>query len=176
MLRGWYFGDIVQRETHDKEPYELQKCADVNYRQAKLVEITEDGRKMDRLCKARNLSAQTMEALTRLERNIRFFFLCLILMYFRTLHVVQKEKESWMDAGDDEPLLSDERRAMLQEEKTAKHRKEAFDYAFRKFQFGAKSRQRKIAIEGREKVRLCYLCLYLSQTQFIRLSHTTSHT
>lgn len=168
MLQGWYFGTAVKEVNKVGElPHELQVFTTVNNRQAELVAITEEGKRVAQLSKIRNGSAQTMEALTRLERNIRFFFLCLIFMYFRTLHVVQKEKETWLNVVE-ETIMSEERKAMIQEEKAAEYRKEAFDYAFRKFQLGAKRRQRKAATEELQKVRQV-------QTHFLLTMHDIHH-
>jgi len=117
------------------------------------MEITDEGRKAAQLCRARNHSDQTLQTLARLETNIRFFFLCHIFMYFRTLHVVQQEKQSWLNSDPETLIISAERAAMIQEEKAAKMRKEAFDYAFRKFQLGAKSRKCKADVDALKKVR-----------------------
>ena len=153
MLDGWYFGENVEPKVPDgKQPYDLQKITAPYDRQAQLLQITEEGKMAHQLCRVRNHSIQTVQTLARLESNIRFFFLCLIFMYFRTLDMIQKEKQSWFNS-DEEPMISAERAKMIQEEKAAKMRKEAFDYAFQKFQLGAKSRKRKADLEALTKVR-----------------------
>jgi len=152
MLQGWYFRENIDEVTQDDtQCYKLHLFTALSDRRTKLMEITEDGRRKALICNARNESTQTMEVLMRLERNIRFFFLCLIFMYFRTIGVVQKQKVTWLNLED--PLISDERRVMIKEAEATKIRKEAFDCAFRKLQHGATSKQREVEAKARGKVR-----------------------
>jgi hypothetical protein len=151
MLKGWCFGEYAEGTVQEGNATIFPTDLIVD-QQRKLIDITSEGKTAALLRKAGDYKVENMQMLSRLEQNVKFFFLCLTLMYFRTVDVLKKEKLSWSD-NKNMQCSTTERAAITQEQNAEICRKEAFTHAFTKMRIGVRRKKSKADTEALKKVR-----------------------
>jgi len=155
MLQGWYFGE---RDTKDKRVLLVEDESSHEQRgslmdKASSVQLTSNS---EALLEARR-NDSTKEDLHSTETTMKYGLFCLTFAYFRALHVVRKEKATWKGTNDmcslrSGPTISEEKKKMIQEEKSAEHRRNRIELYMEKARVGEERTSQRLEMERLEKV------------------------
>ena len=107
--------------------------------------------------RAANANKETNDDLKSIENTMRYGIFLLTFMYFRALHLVRREKETWSGVHDAVTMakhtpLSAERMKMMEEERNAASRKARLDYYMEKARRGEEKKRAILEKERLEKV------------------------
>jgi len=163
MLQGWYFGE---RDTKDKRVLSVEDESSHEQRgslmdKASSVQLTSNS---EALLEARR-NDSTKEDLHSTETTMKYGLFCLTFAYFRALHVVRKEKATWNGSNNlcrlrSGPAISEEKKKMIQEEKSAECRRNRIELYMEKARIGEERKLQRLEKEQLEKVSCCMIVLF----------------
>ena len=154
MLKGWYFGEPENDEQTAiwaDEMFSHEERGTLRSR-ANSIQLSSN---TDAI-RAANVREETKDNLKSIENSMRYGIFCLTFMYFRALHLVRREKETWRGAHDAVTMakrapLNAERLKMIDEERNAAYRKARMDDAMEKARKGEERKRLRLERERLEK-------------------------
>ena len=164
MLQGWYFGepdDDEQTITWADEVSSQEERTTLRSK-AHIIQLSSDADKI----RASNVKEDNDE-FKSIENRLRYGIFCLTFMYFRALHLVRREKETWRGAHDAVTMarrtpLSAERLKMIEEERNAAYRKARMDKAMEKARKGEERKRLRLERERLEEVSSSVVSILLN--------------
>ena len=179
MLDGWYFGERNENESNfcdvkkDKNNLlsytsainnEKFRCNNVPIQGAPSDNIATISKMAEDRTTDENISNEARmrkNNLAKIEINIKFGLFYIVFMYFRSIHLVRREKKSWsVESGkcdkQKNSILTAERKKMIKEEENRIARKEAMQYAMNKARIGEARKCQRKEKELEEKVRIFF--------------------
>jgi len=187
MLDGWYFGERESLECtvgyipslksdgpvrsgtesvkafsilnkRSRYPSDLVDDSRRGTQKEKIEPIT--GRAQERIAKESSKieAIHRRKALDTAEQSTKFGLFCVTFMYFRALHLVRTEKDSWSGRNDifglkenhatrSKRYLSEERVRMIEEKHNVSERKAKMDYAMAKARIGEERKNQRFEKE-----------------------------
>jgi hypothetical protein len=157
MLDGWYFGERDVVKSLPEEPA-FEETRGTLRSKAASIQLSSDA---DAL-RAAHTKNDNDDALKSIETKMRYGIFCLTFMYFRALHLVRREKETWRGVHDAVTLatrgpVSAERIKMIEEERNAAFRRARLDEAMEKARRGEERKRLRLERERIEKVCTAFL-------------------
>jgi hypothetical protein len=158
MLEGWFFGerdcveDTIAISDDDSPSFHERGTL---RSKANRIQLGSDA---DAL-RAANAMRDNDDDLKSFETTMRYGIFCLTFMYFRALHLVRREKETWRGANDAVTMakrapLSAERIKMIEEERNIAFRKARMEEAMEKARRGEEKKRLRLERERLEKVSI----------------------
>ncbi|KAL7508051.1 hypothetical protein ACHAXN_005128 [Cyclotella atomus] len=158
MLEGWFFGerDCVKDTitiSDDDSPRFRERGTLLS--KANRIQLSSNA---DAL-RAANAKKDNDDDLKQFETTMRYGIFYLTFMYFRALHLVRREKETWRGANDVVTMakkapLSAERIKMIEEERNIDFRKARMEEAMEKARRGEEKKRLRLERERLEKARI----------------------
>jgi hypothetical protein len=158
MLEGWFFGerdcvkDTIAISDDDSPSFHERGTL---RSKANRIQLGSDA---DAL-RAANAMRDNDDDLKSFETTMRYGIFYLTFMYFRALHLVRREKETWRGANDAVTMakrapLSAERIKMIEEERNIAFRKARMEEAMEKARRGEEKKRLRLERERLEKVSI----------------------
>lgn len=155
MLEGWFFGlidncngsishdDFGERGTMRSKAHVIQMTSNAD------------------AIRAATAKKNSNDDLKCIENCMRYGLFSLTFLYFRTLHRVQKEKETWSGANDavtmaEKTHLSAERIKMIEEERNIAFRRARMEESMEKARRGEEKKRLRLERERLEKVSISW--------------------
>ena len=157
MLEGWFFGerDSTKQTCSVDDSPSFEERGTLRSK-ANSIQLSSNADAM----RSVNIQRDDDDDLKRFETTMRYGIFCLTFMYFRSLHLVRREKETWRGAHDAVTMakrdsLSKERFRMIEEERNIAFRKARMEEAMEKARKGEERKRLRLERDRSEKVSYC---------------------